>query len=272
MPAENDGKEQPKRRINWRYRNKHKQTPIAGLATFTDAYKKEQKTNRKQEGREDRGKKWIEIWTLGFIILTTGGIFVQDWILNRQGHSFKEQLIEMRNAYGPLKESADAAKKSVDASISTERARLFLGNTTFIRNGDKDRTPKVTFQIINLGKTGVLISGISYECAVVPSRIDFEPTYAPKAFHTAQEAIGASGILVVPPGSECVLDAPITDDDFTGLEGKTEIILLKGFARFEDVFGEKFTKRFAAYSLGKDGGFFPLGPQWDSYSAETKEQ
>ena len=52
------------------------------------------------------------------------------------------------------------------------------------------------------------------------------------------------------PGSDCALDKSITDDEFVALSVKTKIILFKGFVNFQDVFGEKFTQRFAYYTYG----------------------
>jgi hypothetical protein len=59
------------------------------------------------------------------------------------------------------------------------------------------------------------------------------------------DAMPAGAQFTIP--KQCVLDKPISDDDFQKLNDETEIILLKGFARFEDVFGGEYTKRFGLF-------------------------
>jgi hypothetical protein len=272
MPPEDIGKKKPNRDVHYWPRRNNKKPWLPGIAAFINAYRNEKKTDREQDRREYRGNRSIEIWTLIFVICTTVGIFIQACILNssdRAMHEFAQASVTSGNA---AQKAAEAATRAVETSIATERSRLFVGSVSLKRSNDKDPSPTISFQIINLGKTGALMTAISNECAVVPIDIDISPTYNPKRIHPAMSIIAGASTFVVPPGYECALDNPITDDDFIALAEKKKIILFKGFIRFQDVFGEIFTKHFGLYGYGdKPEAFFGITGA-DAYNAETKDQ
>jgi hypothetical protein len=191
---------------------------------------------------------------------------------NRQSADTETALGLSRTSTDATTKAAEAATRAVDANIASERARLFIGGVTFIRSGEKDPNPKLTFQIVNLGKTGALITGLSDECAIVPMIIPPTPSYNPQHFYPAMDVVGGGTVFTPPHGYECILDNPLTDDDFAELAAQHKMILLKGFANFQDVFSQVFTKHFGLYSYGKDGGFFALHGIHSAYNDETRDQ
>ena len=269
MPTEDIGKKKPNRGVYYWPRRNNKKPGVPGLATFINAYRNEKETDREQDYREYCSHRSIEIWTLIFVICTTAGVFTQACILNssdRAMHEFAQASVTSANAAW---QAAEAATRAVETSIATERSRIFVGSVSLKRTNDKDPSPTITFQIINLGKTGALMTAISNECAVTPNDIKISPTYNPQRIHPAMSIIAGGSTFVVPPGYECALDNPITDDDFIALAGKKKIILFKDFIRFQDVFGEIFTKHFGVYGYGdKPDGITGA----DAYNAETKDQ
>ena len=99
MPVDHVDKKEPTLQEQKRPRYKHKKSAIAGLASFIHAYKNEQKTNRKQDASEDIGKKWREISTLVFVILTTFGIFIQAFIFYRTDKTTRDALVDVQRAF-----------------------------------------------------------------------------------------------------------------------------------------------------------------------------
>jgi hypothetical protein len=176
--------------------SRKRQTPINdSVRIFIETYKKEQATNRHQEHREDRASKWIESLTLLFVIFTTVGIFYQDFIIN--------------NSDIAIHESADDATKAIKASIDSERARIFVTNADYIRSNENDTTPKIAFQLANLGRTSALVIEVSYECYITGDAVPLTPSYDPKKSREAMIAVGAGSIYTPPQGQQCELDDAI---------------------------------------------------------------
>jgi hypothetical protein len=73
--------------------------------------------NREETRREDRISKFIEIATLFFVILTTGGIFYQAHILHSSDVAFQKSATAAKDA-------ADAAKSAVELSDKTTKRQL----------------------------------------------------------------------------------------------------------------------------------------------------
>lgn len=178
------------------------------VSAFIGAYREEQETNRKQEGNEDRSRRWREWATLLFVILTTGGIFYQDFVLTKSDDA-------IHTSAAAAKTAANAAKRAVEANISSERARLFL-LPSFSRSGPPDPNPKIVFQITNMGRTAALVTGLSFECKLgVPPEQNSSPIYDDRRYKSWVTMIPAGNILPTPSGSECVLDSPLTATDFS---------------------------------------------------------
>jgi hypothetical protein len=169
MPAEDAREKEPSPGVPQWNRSKNKKAAISGLSAFLNTYRKEQKANRAQEGREDRGKKWREIWTLVFVILTTGGIFYQAYL-------FRGQLTEMQNsetqtglliennaklatAAGKQAEAAekqasamaDSAKAARDNLIAAERAWVGPRNAKIEGAIEVGKPVEVTIEYANTG-------------------------------------------------------------------------------------------------------------------------
>ena len=175
------------------------------------------------------------------------------------GATAKQQAADTAVSLGLSKQAADAATRAVDANVASERARIFVGKMTIKQINEMDTKPTIAFQIFNLGRTTALITGTSAECAVVdPPGKGTTPTYDQQRFLYAMSLIPAGDMPSIPGWPECALDNPITDADFAALANKTKVILFKGFVNFQDVFGEKFTQRFAYYSDGDKVDAFSL--------------
>jgi hypothetical protein len=80
------------------YRPTKKNKIVAELTGLIRAYRQEQKANRDASNREDRAEKNIQRWTLGFVILTTVGIFVQAAILGHSDQTFEQTLIAQKDS------------------------------------------------------------------------------------------------------------------------------------------------------------------------------
>jgi hypothetical protein len=109
---------------NERESGKHnKDGPSADIAALIDAQSRQADADRKERYREDRGRSFREWATIVLLFLAFGATVVQAII-------FHGQLDEMRKVYGPVKDSADAAKNSADtariALIATQSASISL--------------------------------------------------------------------------------------------------------------------------------------------------
>jgi hypothetical protein len=162
----------------------------------------------------------------------------------------KRQAADTAVSLGLSKQAADAATKAVDTNVAGERARLLVGDMMIKRANEQDLNPTISSKVINIGRTSALVTGTSVECAVADlPAIGSTPTYNQQRFRYAMSLVNAGNEIPM-PGSDCALDKPITTDELVALSVRTKIILLKGFVIYQDVFGEKFTQRFAYYSYG----------------------
>jgi len=106
VPPQNSSEENPKAAPEGDNPSGHDpESPSADFAALIDAIKKEGRAYRKEEQREDSGKKFRDWITIGLVAAT---LFVFAW-----------QLREMTRAYKPLQEQAEAAK---DSAIAGARA------------------------------------------------------------------------------------------------------------------------------------------------------
>ena len=133
MPSDDVGEEDPPGRKHERYRYKNKRPAIAGLSAFINTYRNEQKANRKQEKREDNTKKWLEIWTLIFVILTFFGIAVQDGILQT---TMQEARVTAETQHSDTLQAlakADAAN-SLAKDIADRQLKIMQGQLEEMRD------------------------------------------------------------------------------------------------------------------------------------------
>jgi hypothetical protein len=83
-------------------RDENQHSPSADFAALIHAVKIEGAAYRREEQREDRGKKFREWITIGLIIFTVIGVY---W-----------QIYEMIHVYGPIRDQAIASGKAADAA------------------------------------------------------------------------------------------------------------------------------------------------------------
>ena len=91
MPAEKTGGEEP-HESNCRPRSYNEQPSSPDFSSLINAYANEQKSNREQEQGEYRKNLFISILTLLFLVLTTGGVFIQAFILNSTDKAVEKQI------------------------------------------------------------------------------------------------------------------------------------------------------------------------------------
>jgi hypothetical protein len=126
MPVEEAGEKNAKRSKRHWPRRKNKKFSIFGLAAFINTYRDEQRANRKQEEGEDKAKRSMEKWTLGFVILTTIGVFVQAGILHQSDAAFQITA----------KEAIEARKLSEANTRRQLRPYILFDNGYVTFNGD----------------------------------------------------------------------------------------------------------------------------------------
>lgn len=138
MPAENTSEKNPHSRVPKWNRSKYRKATISGFSAFINAYRQEQKANRTQERTEDRGKKWREIWTLVFVILTTCGIFYQAYL-------FRGQLAEMQS-------SGEQAAKLIDTNAK-------LAEATAKQAEAADKQANAMAAAVEVSRESLIVSG-----------------------------------------------------------------------------------------------------------------
>jgi hypothetical protein len=163
VPAKNEGEKNPfhPKIPKWN-RGKNKKTTISGLSAFINTYRNEQKANRAQEDTEDRGKKWREIWTLVFVILTTAGIFYQAYLFRGQLAEMKSsgeqaaQLVEnnatLAVSAAKQAEAADKQANAMNEAVKVSRESLVAAGRAWVG----PRNAKIS-GAIEAGKPGELV-------------------------------------------------------------------------------------------------------------------
>lgn len=114
MAAETTEQKPDRGKHHWPRRNRMKNR-VLGISAFIHAYKEEQRANRKQEGREDRGKRFRDYATLFFVVLTTIGIFYQAYL-------FRGQLGEMQSSGEQTSKLIDTNAKLAEATAKQAEA------------------------------------------------------------------------------------------------------------------------------------------------------
>lgn len=123
---------------------------MLGLTAFSNAYRIEQRANRKQEATEDKRSRSIEKWTLEFVILTTIGIFIQASILNSSDEAIHKSA-------GAAKDAADAAKRAVEISALANRAWISPLVAKLVEPLDEDKpVAAIAVTTQNVGKEPAL--------------------------------------------------------------------------------------------------------------------
>lgn len=173
MPTETTEQKPDSSKHHWPRRNRIK-NGIFGISAFIHAYQKEQRANRKQEGREDRGKQFRDYATLFFVILTTAGIFYQAYLFSGQlseMQSSGEQTAKLIDTNAKLAEAtakqADAADKQANAmaaAVEVSRESLIVSGRAWVgpRQAkitspiEADKPIEIFFEYANTGREPAL--------------------------------------------------------------------------------------------------------------------
>ena len=112
------------------------------FAALIDTMRKEGRANRKEESREDRGKRFREYLTLLFVIATTAGVFYQAYIFSGQLTEMKSsgeqttKLIEnnavLAASAAKQAEATDKQADAMNASVEVSRESLIASGRTWV--------------------------------------------------------------------------------------------------------------------------------------------
>jgi hypothetical protein len=186
----------------------------ARIETLTDELKRH---NSKQETEEPR-KRTYENWTMGGLIATA--------IFTCALASFSLwQTLETRWAYGPIKESADAANRGADITASLERPYIFFNprptkNAT--KDGPNDANPTISYYDLNVGRVPAVINWVSVQCLLVDS-VPIAPMYPRDTFHDTLREIGPSN--KDDSWQPCQFSAPFSPADWEDLQREKKVAL-----------------------------------------------
>jgi hypothetical protein len=127
------------------------------FAALVETIAREGRLNRREEDREDRGKRFRDYLTLIFVIATTGGVFYQAYIFSGQLSEMKssgEQTAKLIDANAALAISAtkqaDAAEKqaiAMNSEVEVSRESLIAAGRAWVG----PRAAKIT-SAIEIGK------------------------------------------------------------------------------------------------------------------------
>jgi hypothetical protein len=218
------------------------------------------------EDRNDKKNRALSVVTIGLVFLTV--IFTGlSWC------AFRDQLEEMQRAYGPIKESADAAKKaaeaaklSADATIALERPYFFITGKFIQNKGDNDPNPQIQYTITNIGRVPGIARMIYTDCFITGA-LDKIPVYKKGKFRTAQSAISGNNSLADFPPTIC---ENITAEDYAAVKAKTKGFVFQALVMYEGALD--FTYAIAStYSIDITANhFFAVGGP--AYNYDTSEK
>jgi len=159
MPAEDGGEKNSNRNKHHWPRRKSKKPAVPGLAAFVHAYRDEQAANRKQEATEDQSSRSLEKWTLGFVVLTTIGIFIQAAILHNSDDAIQRTAAAAIN-------SANTAR---DGLVKAQRPFIYeksIWYRAFIK--DDKKAWRAIMEWENSGLTPTKTAFFELSCASIP--------------------------------------------------------------------------------------------------------
>ncbi len=108
------------------------------FAALIDTMRKEGRANRKEESREDRGKRFREYLTLLFVIATTAGVFYQAYIFSGQLTEMKssgEQTTKLIENNAVLAASAAKQAEATDKQADAMNASVEVSRESLIASG-----------------------------------------------------------------------------------------------------------------------------------------
>ena len=127
----------------------------AAIKSLTDAYN----AQRDKPERKDQIKRFLDVANFFLLVGTVVFTGLSWWV-------FRDQLVEMKRAYGPVKDSAAAAKKSADvaesALLNLERPYIFVEDAKVIRPPSENPRPwdptEIEFKFKNYGRTPATVT------------------------------------------------------------------------------------------------------------------
>jgi hypothetical protein len=154
-----------------------------------------------------------------------------------------------------------------------ERARFFPKGFWLNKTSANDPRPTITYGFVNIGRSPAIVVFFHIEAVLVGDMGPRIPSYtkgkALKLFNGIHPETTLGTGSKEAPLPVCKLSDALSEDDYKEMAADRKIILVKGFIKFRDVFGDSYTQRFAAGSKGKAGPL--LGYEIGSYNAEIKE-
>jgi hypothetical protein len=198
-----------------------------------------------------------------------------------QGLMFYFQWRVMRESLGDTKDTAkaaldnaQAANKQVNALIGAERARFFLRSMNFLAPPAAGAPIVIDYSFINYGRSTAILLNFSIECEYIIGRhIPDDPVYDESAIKRTYNGIASQAWIGSHAGGfglpACESRFALTPAGIHELISNADTLLIKGFVRFKDVFGDVYVQRFAVVPAIISGAF--LGLPDTAYSIESKE-
>jgi hypothetical protein len=217
-----------------------------GISALKDTIAEDGYANREQDERQERGKKWREISTLIFIILTTGGVFIQAYVL----HTTDEA---MQAAARAAKDSAVAAKAAVELSDRTaeRQLRAYVG-ITLPEDGPATSSfvppaiPTIRLGIRNSGQTPAY--DVEYSAIVDIRAYPLNDFSGPPATNPSNPITLFPGTFALSWGMTIRPKRALTDEEVVSIQdGKSKRLYFWGTIKYRDAFNKP---RWTTFCLG----------------------
>ena len=119
------------------------------------------------EERDHHGKERFYWWLAAVLTFFVAvGALGTVYLTDLGWQEARKATKEARKATADAERQAKAAEDAVNVSVSAERGRLFVISATLIRSSERDPNPRVSYAVINLGRTGIIIMQFWSECYV----------------------------------------------------------------------------------------------------------
>ena len=112
MPARRSHQKKPTTSVDKRDGAKQTRQIAESVTALKDSIAQDGHATREQDERHERGKKWREIATLLFIVLTTGGVFLQAAILHNTDKAIHVSAEAAKDAAKAAKDAVDGAQRA----------------------------------------------------------------------------------------------------------------------------------------------------------------
>lgn len=217
--------------------NNNERRAAAAISTLTHTIAEQEKANRKEQAREDSGKRFREYLTLAFVVLTTIGIFIQAGILHTSDSTFSETLETQRASN----------ERQLRAYVLVDAASV----TKF------DTGPTEAHVILkNYGQT----PAYDFEAVFVIEMTDFPRKHS---YSLDGSAAPSPNVVVLGPGAIAhgypFTKRPLTTGEVADVKNGSGAIYVFGTATYRDAFQKLRHTSFRYFYGGtagtRDGGF-----------------